>query len=390
MALYTALGGIYPEHCLPILLDVGTDNEERLSSPIYMGWRHNRIRGKEYDDFVDDFVQTVKKRWPHVLLQWEDFAGANAARLLEKYRNELCTFNDDIQGTAAVATATILSAMNVTGVPLAEQRIVIVGLGSAGLGIANLLVKLMQEHGLSEEEAHKRFHAIDRCGLVTKNGKDVRPEQLPFARDDEEVSGWTRTEGELQLTEALRRVHPTVLIGVSGEAGAFSEEAVREMARHTERPIIFPLSNPTSRAEATPRDLYRWTEGRVLAGTGSPFEPVDWRGEKIHVTQTNNSYIFPGLALGIVASRARHVTDRMIMAAARKLAELAPTKNDKSGRLLPPIANARSISRSIGFAVGMQAINDGEAAIQGIDELIQEIDVNQWMPVYVPYKRKHN
>src|SRR5271169_6316405 len=226
MALYTALGGIHPEHCLPILLDVGTDNEDRLKSPLYIGWRHNRVRGEEYDAFVDVFVNSVKKRWPHVLLQWEDFAGSNAARLLARYKDQLCTFNDDIQGTAAVAAATLLSAINVTGVPLEQQKIVVFGFGTAGIGITNFLSQLMEEKGVPEQDARNRFYALDLHGLVTENGKDVRPEQLPYAREEEEVQGWRRSwtpsNRDISLLDVIRHVKPTVLIGVSGQAGAFT------------------------------------------------------------------------------------------------------------------------------------------------------------------------
>src|SRR6516225_8200774 len=240
MALYTALGGIHPEHCLPILLDVGTDNEDRLKSPIYIGWRHHRVRGEEYDAFVDAFVQGVKKRWPHVLLQWEDFAGPNASRFLTRYRDQLCTFNDDIQGTAAVTAATLISAVNVTGVPLEQQKIAVLGFGSAGIGITNLLAQFMQDRGLSPEEARKRFYAIDRYGLVTESTKDLRPEQRAYARKDREVQGWSRTDREITLLDVVRQVKPSVLIGVSGHAGAFTEQAVHEMAHHSPRPVLFP------------------------------------------------------------------------------------------------------------------------------------------------------
>jgi malate dehydrogenase (oxaloacetate-decarboxylating) len=317
MALYTALGGIHPEYCLPILLDVGTDNDALLTHPLYIGWRHRRVRGDDYDAFVEVFVECVKKRWPHVLLQWEDFAGSNAARLLARYGDQLCTFNDDIQGTAAVATATLVSAINVTGIPLEQQRIVVVGFGSAGLGITNLLAQLMRDQGMSDDGVRARFYAIDRSGLVTRNGKGVRREQLPYARDDRDVESWRQPNGEIALLDVVRNAQPTVLIGVSGQAGAFTEAAVREMAKHTARPIIFPLSNPTSRSEATAQDLMDWTEGRAIISTGSPFEPVNVGGKKVHVNQTNNSYIFPGLALGIIASKAKRVTDAMIMAAAK-------------------------------------------------------------------------
>jgi malate dehydrogenase (oxaloacetate-decarboxylating) len=387
MALYTALGGLHPEHCLPVLLDVGTDNEERLKNPLYIGWRQHRVRGEEYDAFVDAFVSCVKKRWPHILLQWEDFGGLNAARLLARYRDQLCTFNDDIQGTAAVATATLISAINVTGIPLEQQKIVMVGFGTAGLGITSLLVRFMQDRGLSEAEARNRFYAIDRYGLVAENGKDLLPEKLPYARKEQEVQSWRRSNGEITLLDVVRNAKPSVLIGVSGQPGAFTEEAVREMGKHSDRPVIFPLSNPTSRSEATAQDLMDWTEGRALIGTGSPFAPVNVGGSRISVTQTNNSYIFPGLALGIVASKATRVTDAMVKAAAEELIRHLPTRNDKHGGLLPPIAEARRIGRFVGRAVGRQAIQDGKALILDEADLDRELQNNIWEPIYVPYER---
>jgi malate dehydrogenase (oxaloacetate-decarboxylating) len=388
MALYTALGGIHPENCLPILLDVGTDNEDRLKDPIYIGWRHHRVRGEEYDAFVDVFVNSVKKRWPHVLLQWEDFAGSNAARFLDRYRDQLCTFNDDIQGTAAVAAATLISAVNVTGVPLEKQKIAIVGFGSAGLGITSLLAQFMRDRGLTEQQARDRFFAIDRYGLVTENGKGVRPEQLPYARKEQEVQSWKQPNGEITLLDVVRHAKASVLIGVSGQPGAFSEPAVREMAKYSDRPVIFPLSNPTSRSEATAQDLMDWTDGRALIGTGSPFEPVNVDGKKLPVTQTNNSYIFPGLALGIVASKARRVTDTMVKAAAEELVRQLPTQKDKQASLLPPLSQARQLGRLIGLAVGRQAIRDGQAQVANEDALNRELQANIWEPVYVPYERK--
>jgi malate dehydrogenase (oxaloacetate-decarboxylating) len=377
LALYTALGGIHPEHCLPILLDVGTDNDALLKHPLYIGWRHTRMRGADYDAFVDAFVKAVEQRWPHVLLHWEDFAGVNASRLLARYRDELCTFNDDIQGTAAIAVSTLMSAINVTGIPLEDQRIVIVGFGSAGLGIANLMAQLMRDQGL--ENPRSRIYAIERHGLLTEDMREFRPEQLAYARTTGEVVGGT-------LEDVVRQVHPTVLIGVSGQAGAFTEGAVREMARHTQRPVIFPLSNPTSRSEATAQDLIDWTEGRALVSSGSPFAPASYEGRTIAINQTNNSYIFPGLARGIIASRARRVTDTMIMAAAKELTLHVPTRTDPSAPLLPPIAAARPLSRSIAIAVGRQAIRDGVAELDD-DALERAIDANIWEPVYVPYER---
>ena len=357
-------------------------------NPLYIGWNHHRIRGREYDDFVDVFVQSVNKRWPHVLLQWEDFAGSNAARFLARYRDQLCTFNDDIQGTAAVAAATLISAINVTGTPLEQQKIAMVGFGSAGIGITNLLAQFVQDRGLTQEEARNRFYAIDRYGLITEKGRDVRPEQMPYARKEQEVQSWKQPNGEIPLLDVIRNAKPSVLIGVSGQPGAFTQEAVREMAKYTDRPVIFPLSNPTSRSEATAQDLMDWTEGRALIGTGSPFEPVNVGGKKISVTQTNNSYIFPGLALGILASKAKRVTDSMIKAAAEELIRHLPTQTNKEASLLPPLSEARNLGRLIGRAVGRQAIRDGQAQVTNEKELDRELEANIWEPVYLPYEFK--
>jgi malate dehydrogenase (oxaloacetate-decarboxylating) len=387
MALYTGLGGIHPEHCLPILLDVGTDNEDRLKSPIYIGWRHHRVRGQEYDDFVDRFVQAVNARWPDVLLQWEDFAGSNAARFLARYRNQLCTFNDDIQGTAAIAAATLISAINVTGTPLEQQRILVFGFGSAGLGIAEMLTQFIEDRGVSQQQARACFYGIDQYGLITRNRGNVTPEQLPYARGEEEVQSWRDPNGTITLLDVMRNVKPTVLIGVSGQYGTFTEEAVREMAKHVNRPVIFPLSNPTSRSEATPQDLMDWTNGRALVGTGSPFDPVNIAGRRVPVAQTNNSYIFPGLALGIIASRSKHVTDTMVKAAAAELVRHLPTQKNHEGSLLPPLSEARQLGRLIGEAVGRQAIRDGEARVADEGELLRELDATFWQPVYEMYDR---
>jgi malate dehydrogenase (oxaloacetate-decarboxylating) len=388
MALYTALAGIPPEHCLPVLLDVGTDNEALLRNPLYVGWRHERIRGQEYDDFIEAFISAVERRWPHILLQWEDFAGSNAARLLDRYRNRLCTFNDDIQGTAAVTTATLLAAIHATGIPLQEQTIVIYGCGSAGLGIANLLRSAMKESGLSDLEARRRFYCLDRDGLLVEGLSEIRFDQLPFARKQQDLEGWQlASPGRISLLDVMRNAKATVLIGVSAQAGAFSVEVVREMAKHTDHPIIFPLSNPTSCAEATPQDLVDWTDGRALVGTGSPFASVECRGRNVHISQTNNSYIFPGLALGILACKAKRVTDGMVMAAAKALATLSPACHDANAPLLPPISDSQRISLFIAEAVGKQAIADG--VVDSIDgnALREQIRSYVWNPVYLQYER---
>ncbi len=390
MALYTALGGIPPEHCLPVLLDVGTDNEARLKDPIYIGWEHNRIRGQEYDDFIEAFVTAVERRWPHVLLQWEDFAGANAARLLERYRDRLCTFNDDIQGTAAVTTATLLAAVNATGIPLRDHTIAMFGTGSAGAGILDLLISEMKQEGLSDEQARRRIYAFNHLGLLVEGCEGIRPAQQPFVRNREDVAGWKLSApgtDVLSLLDVARNAGITVLVGVSAQPGAFTEEIVREMARHTPHPVIFPLSNPTSQSEAAPADLLRWTEGRALVGTGSPFAPVEVNGKLIQIAQVNNSYIFPGLSLGILVSRARKVTDGMIMAAAKALASLSPARADKSAPLLPPIADSRKTSAAVAAAVGLQAIAEGVA--DACDEITFAARIRDyvWEPEYQQYER---
>jgi malate dehydrogenase (oxaloacetate-decarboxylating) len=393
LALYTALAGIHPLTCLPVFLDVGTDNVERTANPMYIGWRHERVRGAEYDKFVDTFVRVVRKRWPHVLLQWEDFAGHNAARLLERYRDALPSFNDDIQGTAAVAVATLLAAVRVTGVPLTEQRFVVFGFGSAGLGIAELLRKALVGDGLSDAEARARFYAVDKDGLMVEGMSGLNREQAGFARAGSEVEGWRRGENGIGLLEVVARARPTVLIGVSGQAGAFSEEVVRAMVRGLEqdgravRPVILPLSNPTSRCEAAPEDVMRWTEGRAIVGTGSPFGPVEYGGRTVKIAQTNNSYIFPGLALGIVSARAKRVSEGMMMASAKALAALSPTVQDANGALLPPLESLRAVSMSVAVAVGRQAESEGLAEVKG-EAFIEALQANVWEPVYLPYKRR--
>ena len=388
MALYTALGGIPPEHCLPILLDAGTDNEKLLHDPIYIGWQHQRVRGQEYDDFVEAFVKAVERRWPHILLQWEDFAGTNAARLLERYRDRLCTFNDDIQGTAAVTTATLLAAANATGVPISQQTIAMFGAGSAGIGIIDLLVAAMKEQGLSEEQARNRIYAFNRYGLLVEGARGIKESQRQLVRKRADIEGWKLEGGEdVSLLDVVRNAKVTVLAGVSAQVGAFTEEVVREMARHTERPIIFPLSNPTSKAEANPADILRWTEGRALVGSGSPFPPVEVDGRTMRVSQVNNSFIFPGLALGILVSQARRVTDGMIMAAARSLAGLSPSREDKSAPLLPAIGESRRVAMVVSEAVARQAIAEGVAEIEEEAGLPERIREYVWNPVYVPYER---
>jgi malate dehydrogenase (oxaloacetate-decarboxylating) len=388
LALYSGCAGIHPENTLPVLLDVGTNNQQRLDAPLYIGWRHPRITGVDYYAFVEEFVSAVSDRWPHVLLQWEDFAGYHAADLLARYRDRLCTFNDDIQSTAAVAAATLMAAVNVTGVPLIQQRIALLGAGSAGCGIAALLLRAMVEEGASEDEARRHFFAVDRYGLLIDGMKDITPAQQPFVQSREAVAGWKLEKpGEIGLLDVVANAKPTVLIGVSGQAGAFTETIVRTMAEHVDRPIIFPLSNPTSRSEATAELLIAWTDGRALIGTGSPFAPVEWKGRKIPIDQTNNSYIFPGMGLGILASGARRVTEAMFMVAAKAVAGMSPTATDKQGRLLPPVSRMREVAVAVGKAVARQAQSDGVAEKCDAATLDQRVAAGVWEPRYRPYRK---
>jgi malate dehydrogenase (oxaloacetate-decarboxylating) len=388
LALYTACGGIHPATSLPIMLDVGTDNPECLADPLYVGWRHERVRGPEYDDFVETFVNAVAERWPHVLLQWEDFAKNNATRLLDRYRDRLCTFNDDIQGTAAVATGTLMSASNITKVPLTEQRIVVLGAGSAGCGIAALIQKAMMDAGLQQRDAAGRFFMVDRDGLLVEGMDDIASYQKPFVQKKSVAGAWKLDHPDkVALLDVVRNTRPNVLIGVSGQPGAFSEPVVRAMAEHNERPVIFPLSNPTSRAEATPEDLEIWTNGRAVMGTGSPFPPLMCAGIKFKVDQTNNSYIFPGVGLGVIAVKARRVTDSMFMAAAKALTDVSPARANPNGNLLPPVTSLRDVSAAVAMAVALQAHNEGLTEGINADEIEGLIRAHIWAPRYLPYRR---
>jgi len=387
LALYTACGGIHPLTTLPVFLDVGTDNDERLADPLYVGWRHERVRGEEYDVFVEEFITAATERWPHALLQWEDFAKANATRLLDRYRNRLCTFNDDIQGTAAVATGTLLSAIGVTGVPLTEQRIAIFGAGSAGCGIAGLLMAAMIEAGVDPMAAAKRFHMVDQDGLQVEGMNGITAFQRPFLQDREAVVSWpVEQPGRVTLLDVVRNAKPTTLIGVSGQPGSFSEQIVRAMTENNRRPVIFPLSNPTSRAEATPTDIARWSSGRAVVGTGSPFPPLVRDGQEFKVDQTNNSYIFPGVGLGVIAVQARRLTDTMFMAAAKALAAMSPARNDTGSNLLPPVTALREVSIAVALATALQARKEGLTDLAE-DQIEAAIHAKMWAPMYLPYQR---
>jgi malate dehydrogenase (oxaloacetate-decarboxylating) len=386
LSLYTLIGGIRPERTLPIILDVGTNNQERLTDPEYVGWHHERITGQDYFDFVDQFVQAVKQELPGTCLQWEDFATLHARPILNRYRDELLTFNDDIQGTAAIALGAILGAVKLTGKSLKEQEIVVFGAGSAGIGVADGLRAAMKGEGLTAEEARSRFWVIDKNGLLHSERKDLTSEQAVYAQPESRISDWPRSsKGQIGLNDVIGHIRATILIGLSTAGGAFPEPIVREMARKVDRPIIFPLSNPTSKSEAKAEDLVRWTDGRALVATGSPFAPVSYGGRRISIAQCNNVYIFPAMGLGVVASGARRVTEPMMLAAARALAANSPALKNPSASLLPPLADIRRVAAEIAFAVGVEAQKEGIAPKVSEDELRHWVLKTQWTPAYADF-----
>lgn len=380
LALYTAAGGIDPRRTLPVALDVGTDNPERLDDPLYIGWRHERVTGPDYDAFVDQFVTTIKARFPGVLLQWEDFAGHNAAPLLDRYRDSLLSFNDDIQGTAAVALGAIESAVAAVGSTMSEQRVCILGAGSAGTGIAGMIRDAMTAAGV--DDATRRLFLVDREGLLHDRRTDLTPFQQPFAQRWGEVSAWARADGPTSFEAVTRQVAPSILIGVSGQPGLFTEDIVRGLATRCERPIIMPMSNPTSRAEATPADLLRWSDGRALVATGSPFDPVEHEGRSVTISQANNVYVFPGIGLGAVISRATKVTDAMFVAAAEAIGHQPGADIDADGGLLPPIDEVSTVSRRVAAAVARAAADEGIGDPLSDDEIAARIDDYWWTPDY--------
>lgn len=383
LSLYTLIGGIRPERTLPIVLDVGTNNAERLNDPEYIGWRHERISGQEYFDFIDQFVQAVKEELPGACLQWEDFATPHARPILQRYRDQLLTFNDDIQGTSAVALGAILSAVSVSGKSLKGQQIVMFGAGSAGIGVADGLREAMKGEGVSEQDSRSHFWMVDKDGLLHSGRKDLTPEQMVYAQPESRLLGWLRTaNGRTGLADVIGKIEATILIGLSTVSGAFTEAIVREMARKVQRPIILPLSNPTNNSEAKADDLIRWTDGRALVATGSPFAPVSHEGRTIPIAQCNNVFIFPALGLGVIASGARRVTDSMLLAAARTLAANSPALKDSSASLLPSLTDVRRVAAQIAIAVGLAAQGDGVAPKCTEEELHQRVMVTQWTPAY--------
>ena len=388
LSLYTLCAGIHPSTTLPILLDVGTDNRDLLDDPLYLGWRHERVRGQEYNEFIDLFVDAIRQKFPRVLLQWEDFAKQNAAPLLKRYRDRLCTFNDDIQGTGAVTVAGLLAAMKITRTTLGKQRIVILGAGSSAIGICDQIMATMLHAGYSEDEAKQSLWLVDSKGLVHKERYQLEASKRKYAQPIERIAKWQLSDpSNLTLSEVVKNVHPTVLIGTSAQPGAFSEDIIREMAAHVERPVVFPISNPTSKSEATPSDLLEWTDGRALVATGSPFPPVNRAGRSIRIGQCNNAFIFPGLGLGVIASGAQRVTDGMFVVAARVLSECSPAMNDPDAPLYPPLEFVREISRKVALAVGVEAQRVGVARPTCFEELEHHVTSKMWNPRYVPLRR---
>jgi malate dehydrogenase (oxaloacetate-decarboxylating) len=383
LSLYTSIGGIDPARTLPIVLDVGTNNPGLLDDPTYIGWRHERITGDDYFNFVEQFVRAIEEELPAVLLQWEDFAAAHARALLDRYRDRLLTFNDDIQGTAAVTLGALIGAVHASGSRLSEQTVVILGAGSAGVGVADMIRAAMVADGLPVEEARQRFFLINTKGLLTESRTDLNAEQRNYAQPAALTGSWQLRGAErIGLAEVVANVRATILIGLSTDFGAFTEPIVRELAAKVERPIIFPLSNPTARSEADPADLMRWTDGRALVAAGSPYPPLDLGARSVPVAQSNNIFVFPGIGLGAVAVKATRVTDGMIEAAATALGRMSPALVDASEPLLPPVGELLGIAREVAHAVAVKAIEEGVAPALSPDEARVRIAATQWMPSY--------
>jgi len=381
LSLYTLIGGIHPARTLPIVLDVGTDNAELLEDPQYLGWRHRRISDEDYYAFIDEFVAAVHEELPNALLQWEDFATAHALPILERYRDKLLTFNDDIQGTAAVAVGALHGAAKVAGRPVSQQQVVMLGAGSAGMGVLEMVRREMVAQGLSEADASARIWVVDVHGLLTDDRTDLSAEQRKFAQPANRVADWG-LPGPAQLADVVHHVDVGVLLGLSTAAGAFSEEIVRELARKTERPIIFPLSNPTSRAEANPAELDEWTDGRALIATGSPFAPLHRDGLERPIAQCNNVYIFPAMGLAVTAAQATRVTDEMMRVAAATLGDASPALRDPNQPLLPAWTDVPDVAVHIAHAVGLQAVADGVAPERSAEQLDARIAQVRWIPDY--------
>jgi malate dehydrogenase (oxaloacetate-decarboxylating) len=389
LVVYTLCGGVPPNRVLPIQLDVGTDNQQLLDDPLYLGWRHPRVCGKDYDDFISEFVSVIKEELPGAYLHWEDFGRENATRNLKTHRQELASFNDDMQGTGATVLACVLAAAKASGFDLSEHRIVMMGAGTAGMGITNQIFDAICATGVKPEDAYKQFWLIDRPGLLFSDSEGLTDEQKPFARSADEHAQWDSLAGTdgLTLLEVVQQAKPTILIGCSAVAGAFNEQVVKAMAEHVKHPIILPLSNPTSRSEAKPEDLVKWTNGKALIATGSPFDPVTYQGQTIRIAQSNNAFVFPGLGLGVIVCQATQVSDQMIRVAADTLSECSPARSDPSQPLLPSFEDIDCVSKKIALAVAEQARKEGFAGVGDEVDLKECVDHYFWKPQYLPIKK---
>ncbi|MDX1678831.1 NAD-dependent malic enzyme [Arsukibacterium sp.] len=387
LSLYTACGGISPAYTLPVMLDVGTNNEKLLNDPMYMGLRQKRVNQDDYNEFIELFIKAVKRRWPEAIIQFEDFAQPNAMPLLQRYRDQICCFNDDIQGTAAVTVGTLLAACLSKGVKLSSQKVVFVGAGSAGCGIAEQVISQMVAEGISEQQARQQIYMIDRFGLLTDAMTDLRDFQQALTQSTAAIANWNYSGDYPSLLDVMHCANPGILIGVSGQPGLFTEQVVRAMKKGCDKPIIFPLSNPSRQVEATPEQVIEWTGGDVIVATGSPFAPVEYQGKKYLIAQCNNSYIFPGIGLGVIAVKARLISDEMLRAASKTLAATSPLANTGKGGLLPPFTALAELSKKIAFAVAKVAQQQGLALEIDDNTLQQRIEDNFWRPQYRHYKR---
>ena len=387
LSLYTACGGISPAYTLPVMLDVGTNNQKLLDDPMYMGARHKRIGQEEYDEFLALFINAIKRRWPHVMLQFEDFAQPNAMPLLSRYRDQICCFNDDIQGTASVTVGTLLAACRSKGVKLSQLKVAFVGAGSAGCGIAEQIITQMISEGISPLEARSQVYMVDRFGLLTQGMDDLRDFQQKLVQSKVNVESWQIDSEYASLLEVMHGAKPDVLIGVSGQAGLFSEEIIKAMKSHCNKPIIFPLSNPSRQVEATPTQVINWTNGNVIIATGSPFEPVEYQGNIFPIAQCNNSYIFPGIGLGVISANINRITDEMLQVASETLAAASPLANTGKGELLPPLTEIAQLSKDIAFAVAKVAFEQSLALELSDEDILAKIERNFWQPEYRHYKR---
>jgi malate dehydrogenase (oxaloacetate-decarboxylating) len=387
LSLYTACGGISPAYTLPVCLDVGTNNEKLLNDPFYMGNRHRRISGDEYYEFVDKFIKAVKRRWPEAMVQFEDFAQPNAMPLLKRYRDQICCFNDDIQGTAAVTVGTLLAACRSKGSKLSEQKVVFVGAGSAGCGIAEQVISQMVSEGIDDATARGQVFMVDRHGLLTEGMEDLRDFQQALVQTKAAISHWSFSGDYASLRDVMNCAKPDILIGVSGVAGLFTEAVVKAMKKNCALPIIMPLSNPIKQIEARPEKVIEWTDGEVIIATGSPFKPVEYKGKTYPIAQCNNSYIFPGIGLGVLACKARRISDEMLRVASETLAAASPLANTGEGGILPPLTQLSELSKEIAFAVAKMAMSQGHALEMDDERLLRKINSNFWKPEYRLYKR---